>query len=316
MIKYDMYTLKIDEEFKNLIPPLSPDEYKQLEERLIQNGCRNPLRIWNKTLLDGHNRYEICTRLQIPFKIKYIYLRSREEAIAWICANHLGDRNMTDESRRYLIGKRYMMEQIIGAHNAVGTNQYARKEVKPKMLTEPFFEEIACHISERLGKEYQLSQATVDKYRIYSSSIDSLSNVSPELASKILSGQVKISQEIVLELSQLPPADMKRICTDLVKNNITYSDIKNIVLKREKSKKKDYPILTEASVKTMPAYDPDAEILSLGFTIPSWIRSIDRTRSVTNFAEISSTAHDRLANALIRLRSTTDTMLWALKEEK
>ena len=187
MSEYDIYTLKVDEEFKNLIPPLSPDERKQLEENILQDGCREPLCVWNKTILDGHNRYEICTRHHLPFKIVHIFLKSREEAVAWICVNQLRRRNITDESRRNLIGKRYKMEQIIGAHNAVGTNQYTRKEVRPKMLTEPLFDETACRTRERLGKEYRISHATVDKYGRYDNAIKSSSKVEPELTHKLLS---------------------------------------------------------------------------------------------------------------------------------
>ena len=316
MTQNDIYTLKIDTEFKNLIPPLSSDERKQLEENLIQDGCREPLCVWNKTILDGHNRYEICTHHQIPFKIVHIFLRSREEAVAWICANQLGRRNITDESRRYLIGKRYKMEQIIGAHNAVGTNQYTRKEVRPKMLTEPLFEETACRTRERLGKEYRISHATVDKYGTYADAIDSLSRVDSELAPQRLSGQIKSSPENMLELSRLSPSDIRRVSLELTKGDAGYSDTRNIVPKRQTAKKQEYTSLPEISVKNMPEYDPDAEILSLVFTIPSWISSIERTRSSADFTEISSNARQRLEYELSRLQSAVDTVLSTVKEEK
>ena len=310
------YSLKVDEEFKALIPPLSPDERKLLEENLLHDGCREPLCVWNKTILDGHNRYEICTRQQIPFKIAHIFLKSREEAIAWICSNQLGRRNITDESRRYLIGKRYKMEQIIGAHNAVGTNQYTRKEVRPKMLAEPLFEETAIRTRERLGKEYRISHATVDKYGMYANAIDSISKAEPELTPKLLSGHIKMSQENVLELSRLSPSDIRRVSADLAENEAGYSDTRNIVPKSKKAKKPDALPIPEISVKNMPVYDPDGEILSLIFTMPSWISSIERTRSTANIAEISNDACQRLENELRRLRSAVDTMLLTLKEER
>lgn len=314
MTEYNIYTLKIDEEFKSLIPPLSIDERKQLEENIFNDGCLEPLCVWNKTILDGHNRYEICTRHQIPFKIVHIFLRSREEAVAWICANQLGLRNISDESRRYLIGKRYKMEQIIGAHNAVGTNQYTRKEVRSKMLTEPFFDETSLRTRERLGKEYRISHATVDKYGKYANAIDSLSKVEPELTPKILSGQIKISQENLLELSRLSPADIRRVSADLSEESFAYSDTRSIIPKREKEPRRNYPTLLEISVKNMPEYDPDAEILSLVFTIPSWISSIERTHSATNFTEISGDARHRLDYELNRLQASVVMILLAIKE--
>ena len=57
----------IDEEFKALLPALSKETYTMLEENLIQNGCRDSIALWGNTLIDGHNRYEICSKHKIPF---------------------------------------------------------------------------------------------------------------------------------------------------------------------------------------------------------------------------------------------------------
>lgn len=35
--------LKIDPEFQSLIPPLTPEEFRQLETNIIEDGCRDPL---------------------------------------------------------------------------------------------------------------------------------------------------------------------------------------------------------------------------------------------------------------------------------
>jgi len=315
MAEHKIYELKISEEFKHLIPPLSADERKQLEENIISDGCREPISVWNKTILDGHNRYEICTRLQIPFKVSYIFLRSREEAVAWICANQLGRRNISDETRRYLIGKRYKVEKIIGAHNAAGTNQYTRKEVRSKMYTEPLLDETACRTRERLGKEYRLSSATIAKYGDYSQSLDAISKAEPELLPKILSGQVKISQENVVKLARHSPSVIRRFSMDLLEDASSYAETRNIVPKKKKRKNADYPPISGGSVKDMPVYDPDAEILSLAFTIPSWVSSIDRAQSAAKFIEASGNARHRLKEALFGLKTTVDAMLAALKEE-
>ena len=113
--------LLIDPEFRDLIPALQESERKILEENLIKEGCRDPIAIWNGVILDGHNRYEICTRLGIPFEVRERHFDNREEAIIWICANQLGRRNISEETRRYLIGKRYEAEKVIaGRRNYSG----------------------------------------------------------------------------------------------------------------------------------------------------------------------------------------------------
>ena len=53
--------IKIDKEFKELIPALSVDEKTALEENIKKEGCRDALVLWGETLIDGHNRYEICS---------------------------------------------------------------------------------------------------------------------------------------------------------------------------------------------------------------------------------------------------------------
>ena len=55
-MKKDLYTLRIDPIFKNLIRPLHKDEYEQLEDNLIKDGCLDPIIVWEGTIIDGHNR--------------------------------------------------------------------------------------------------------------------------------------------------------------------------------------------------------------------------------------------------------------------
>ena len=99
--------LNIDREFRDLIRPLMKDEYRFLEENLLADGCREPITVWKGVIVDGHNRYEICNRLGIPFSTQERHFDNREEAVIWICSNQLGRRNISDEARKYLIGKRY-----------------------------------------------------------------------------------------------------------------------------------------------------------------------------------------------------------------
>ncbi len=88
--------LKIDPEFKSLIPPLTPDERAGLEASILTEGCRDALIVWGDILIDGHNRYEICTKHNIPYKTQQIEFASRAEARIWIRKNQLARRNLTD----------------------------------------------------------------------------------------------------------------------------------------------------------------------------------------------------------------------------
>ena len=59
-MKKDLYTLNTDNEFQQLIRPLTSEERKQLEANIVADGCRDPITVWNGIIIDGHNRYEIC----------------------------------------------------------------------------------------------------------------------------------------------------------------------------------------------------------------------------------------------------------------
>lgn len=90
----------IDDEFKSLIPPLSDDEYRQLEENCIRDGIRDPLVTWpqddgTEILIDGHNRWKISAKnAGIPFKIVHMRFENRAEAETWILKNQIGRRNL------------------------------------------------------------------------------------------------------------------------------------------------------------------------------------------------------------------------------
>lgn len=88
--------LKIDSEFKDIIPPLTDEEYRQLEENVKSEGCRDALVVWNGTIIDGHNRYNICQENGIEFKTEQIHFKDKSEATVWMLRNQLGRRNLND----------------------------------------------------------------------------------------------------------------------------------------------------------------------------------------------------------------------------
>lgn len=100
--------IKIDKEFQSLIPPLAPEEYKQLEENCIRDGIRDPLVVWPQEngvniLVDGHNRWKICAdHGGIPFKTVSLNFEDRDAVKAWILKNQLGRRNLNTYNRSLL----------------------------------------------------------------------------------------------------------------------------------------------------------------------------------------------------------------------
>lgn len=97
-----MNALTIDKEFKELIPPLSDEEFKQLEENILRDGIQDPLKVWNGILIDGHNRYKIAAKHDLPFSTTEINFNNRNDAIIWIIKNQFGRRNLSAYDRAIL----------------------------------------------------------------------------------------------------------------------------------------------------------------------------------------------------------------------
>ena len=100
--------IRVDKEFESLIPPLSEDEFRQLEENCVKEGIRDALVVWkvpngDQILIDGHNRWKISAKHGgIPFQIKEMKFDLREDAIAWIIRNQFGRRNLSPYHRGLL----------------------------------------------------------------------------------------------------------------------------------------------------------------------------------------------------------------------
>jgi len=86
--------LTINPVFQALIPPLSDEEYAQLEENLIENGIREAISIWGDTIVDGHNRYEIATKHNLQYATISYEFDSEDDVKLWIFKNQIGRRNL------------------------------------------------------------------------------------------------------------------------------------------------------------------------------------------------------------------------------
>lgn len=101
-------SIKIDKEFESLIPPLSDDEFKQLEENCLRDGICDPLILWalpngDNILVDGHNRWKIAAQHGgMSFTTKSMKFDDRDEVKAWIIRNQFGRRNLSAYDRSVL----------------------------------------------------------------------------------------------------------------------------------------------------------------------------------------------------------------------
>ncbi len=318
MTNKEIYNLTIDQEFRSLIRPLFKNEYMQLEANLIADGCREPIAIWNGVIVDGHNRYKICTQHSIPFAVEEMSFSCREEAISWICTNQLGRRNLTEESRKYLIGKQYESEKKLSRKraNIQPSGSVPQEYNSPDdVLKKPgSIMETKQKTADRIAMDNHISHGTVEKYSLYARALEEIEKKVPQITQKILSGEYKVSHDAVLTLAEWnhePLQDLNQRLekgeSSFVKYQTTRHEIRDLTIKARGIKN------SRPSIKDMPEFDPDAEVTGLTLTIPSWSSSVDRVTQ-SNLEIISESARQKLNKALEDLRDSVSLLLSAIKE--
>jgi N6-adenosine-specific RNA methylase IME4 len=166
--------LTINSELQDLLQPLSSEEYAILEQNIITaNYCREPLMVWNGTLIDGHNRYAICNKHNLTFTTSSIAFNDIEEAKDWVDRNQAGRRNMTADYEQVVIGRIYNRTKKT-IPNPKGVN----KEVKGKSCPQPT-------TAETVASQYQVSPRTVKNYGKFADEMEK----DPELKKAVKEGR-------------------------------------------------------------------------------------------------------------------------------
>jgi hypothetical protein len=172
----------IDPEFRSLCPPLSEEEYQQLQANLLADGCRDPLVVWEEEglLLDGHNREKICRAHALDYAVHPLSLSSREEAVNWIIGNQLGRRNLTPEQKSYLRGKRFNQQKQQGSRTDLTSSNNWTKSTS----------------AAQLAKEYHVARPTIIADGQFATAVDTLdAQVRADIRETVLKRQERGKQQ-------------------------------------------------------------------------------------------------------------------------
>ena len=178
--------LSIDPELKALIPPLSDDEYRQLEQNIIRDGCREPLVAWRGVIVDGHNRHKICTTHGIDFKTLVMDFDDREAVMDWMDANQLGRRNLSPDQFRLLLGRRYNRTKRAANDGGKGTAKGSVDQSDPRST------------AAKLANEHAVSEPTVKRAGKFAEEVER----TPELQQAIQQGRPVIQAKRELKEKQ------------------------------------------------------------------------------------------------------------------
>jgi hypothetical protein len=167
--------LRIDSEFRALIPPPTAEELAELEKLLVRDGCRDCLISWDGILLDGHNRLAICQRRGIQYDVKEMEFASRDEAKDWIIRNQLARRNLSPKQICYLRGLQYDAEK--------------RRVGRPEKRTQNecvFPAVTAERTAERLAEEHKVSRETIRRDALFARAVETIAAVLGEDARNVI----------------------------------------------------------------------------------------------------------------------------------
>ena len=196
-------SLVIIDELKRFIPPLTSEEYNLLEANLLEHGCKDPLTIWETSdkvlgegesenqkyvVLDGHNRFEICKKNELDFKISTpLKFDSIDAAKDYMINHQLGRRNLNPEQISYFRGLKYLsLKKEKG--------KYDREEHNGKIY---HYEKSTT--AQDLAAEFNISEKTIRNDALFAKSVE---NLPTELRTEVLQGKSNLTKAEVIELGR------------------------------------------------------------------------------------------------------------------
>lgn len=255
-----MVELRIDPELEQMIFPLTKEEFEQLEENIVNDGeVYEPIIVWNGVIVDGHNRWKIIQKHpKIPFQTKSMEFCCKDEAIDWALAKQLGRRNITDEQRTELIGKKYKIRKKLAGNTVSertdkGQFQSAQNEHNGKD---------GNRTAAVMARELGVGRETVKRAEKFANGIGELRKDNPEVATKILNGGSGVSKKDVMQYPDLSDEEKKEF-------------VDNVINPKPKSRK----TISAEEMKLRKQIEEDAikardKSVSVEFTIEMLIESI------------------------------------------
>jgi len=255
----NIQNMTINPKFKSLIPPLAEEEYRQLEANIIQHGCRDALTVWRGILIDGHNRFAICTEHKIEYRTQLIDLPDEEAVEDWMDANQLGRRNLTGDQASILRGRRYnRMKKAQGEHKGNQHSERGQNDPLPKT-------------ADTLAKQHGVSSSTIKRDGKRAEALAKLAEVQPEAAQAVMDGTKRFNEvrrEIKLEEVK------KAVALPTAKYRVIYADppwrYGDQLTENYGSVKFHYPSMTIKELCALPVREmtePDA-VLFMWVTSP------------------------------------------------
>lgn len=298
-----MTGLHADSDIEHLIQPYSPAFINSTVEKAKADSNSYKVYAWNNTLLSSCVLYQHMAEAHIDLKVENIALEGRPDAVWFVCSEQLQRKDLNKSYWKFLIGC-LLLAKLEAASDAKGTRK--------------------TEFAAEIGDMYGLASGTVCKYYDFAKAIESIYDKEPSVAESILCESVRISHENTIELTHIDPEILDQIARSIEKKgklHITQTDMRRetewyIPKNPRKSRlERSYEVDKNLPIRQMPAYDPDARISTLSYTLPTWIKTINQAISVTDFSKISNSARNRLMKGLDDMLESIDKIQDAINQE-
>ena len=172
----------------------------------LSQGCRGQIKRNH-----GHTRYRILKKHGfIKFEVEEIQLANKYEALAWICKNQLGRRNLSPERKKFLLGKEYESTKL-----AVGAPLGSKHGIRKCGQNDHIFTE--SRTCQRIASEHGVGEKTVRRAEKYSQGIDAAEEAVPGAQEEILTGRIKATDAQIAALPAIPKEERPAILDELRK---------------------------------------------------------------------------------------------------
>jgi len=273
--------MTIDSEFKALIPPLAPEELAQLEANILQDGCRDPLVVWqpfepkghckecdretdwspgdgntecnecgygvapwpDTILIDGHNRFAICSKHGIEFETVEREFTDRESAELWMIGNQMGRRNLENIDKVPLLERK---REILA-----GQAKERMEKGRPKAGEPPV----------NLPEDKETRDAVAAEIGVSGKTYDALRKVSNEGTDELKQAvrDKKVGASTAAEISQLPAETQREIASLPTRKEIVEEVKKHVHVSQNSGENEWYtpPQFIESARLVMGSIDTD-----------------------------------------------------------
>lgn len=194
-----MKKYRIDPELNDVLPELSETDYKALEQSLLTDGFKGaPIMVWGDIIVDGHNRYEICNKHNIPYEVKSVEFENKEEAIIWMVRQQIGRRSLTPLQRIQIVEKyRPFYKKKAKENMSLGGKSYSPKEGSENSTTLPKKNqgsENSAKVQKKIDVREELAKDADVSTNTYSKGVKILESGNKELINETINGQKSINK--------------------------------------------------------------------------------------------------------------------------